>query len=141
MNSPQHSDLLILQNAKATYLLWHNWLNHLPKTSRFTVGKKIDDLFIRLLESLYLAGYAPKPDKIKMINQVINANDLLKFFLRLIWEMNFLTDNKFRILGMKLEEIGRLAYGWKNKSEKTPPPEAVATKSNAGGQGQNANCR
>gem|GEM_PF-2357711 len=90
---------------------------------------------------LHQAAYAPKASKVEMIKRAIHDNDLLKFFLKLIWEMGIMDNNKFEILALKLEEIGRLSYRWMVNLEKTPPPEATAQKPTAGGQGRSANCR
>lgn len=141
INVERNADLLILQDAIAAYKLWHAWLNHLPKISRFTIGKRIDDLFVTLMAWLHQVAYAPKASKVEMIKRAIHDNDLLKFFLKLIWEMGIMDNNKFEILALKLEEIGRLSYRWMVNLEKTPPPEATAQKPTAGGQGRSANCR
>ncbi|MBI4992539.1 MAG: hypothetical protein HZC26_00125 [Candidatus Magasanikbacteria bacterium] len=49
---------------KECYLLWHTFLPHLPRLSRYTMGVKIDNLFIELLEITSTAKYAKREDKL-----------------------------------------------------------------------------
>ncbi|MEK7652994.1 MAG: four helix bundle protein [Patescibacteria group bacterium] len=105
----------------AAYKLWHIWLKNFPKTSRYTIGEKLDGLFIKILELFFIASGSPKDKKLPLIKTAIENLDLLKFFLRLSWEMKLLDTNKYQILSVKLEEVGRLSWKWKISIEKTLP--------------------
>lgn len=118
------TNLFIFNKAVAAYKLWHDWLKNFPKHSRYALGFRTDQIFLDLLELLFTAGYLPKGKKLEPAAKSIGKIDLLKFYLRLCWEMTLLSDNKFQILGVKMDEIGRLAWSWKNNLEKTSSPEA-----------------
>jgi len=127
---PPTENLLVLNKTIAAYKLWHDWLKNFPKSSRFTLGVRLDQIFLELLELLATTQYLPKDKKLKPAIKSIKKIDLLKFYLRLCWEMKLLDDNKFRDLALKVEEIGRLAWAWKIGLEKTSPPSSEDGKQN-----------
>lgn len=125
---PPISNLLIFNKSVFVYKLWHDWLKNFPKHSRYALGSRVDQIFLNLLELLFAASYLPRCKKLELVDKSISKIDLIKFYLRLCWEMKLLNDNKFQIMAVKMEEIGRLAWAWKNNLEKIPPPEARARK-------------
>lgn len=119
---------MIFSRTVAVYKLWHDWLKNLPKHSRYTIGSRLDRIFLDLLELLFAAIYLPKDKKLEIAIKSVKNIDLLKFYLRLCWEMQLLDNSKFQILSVKMEEIGRMAWTWKNNLEKTSPPTARTEK-------------
>ena len=99
----------------AVYKFWHEIIRHFPKTSRYTLGGKIDSLFIELIESAYSAGYLAKTEKLPAINKAIGRLNLLNFFLQVAWEIKSLDNGKYQNLSLPLNEIGRMLGGWRNK--------------------------
>ncbi|MFA5029743.1 MAG: four helix bundle protein [Patescibacteria group bacterium] len=120
----------ILHKTQTLYRLWHDWLKDFPKLSRYTLGIRVDNLFIELLENLFAASYLPRQEKSPLIKIIIKKIDLLKFLIWLSWELRLLSDNKYQNLSLPLEEIGRSAWNWGNRLEKTPPLWAEAQKQN-----------
>ena len=59
----------------------------MPKFSRFTIGTKIDILFLETIEFILLAEYAPRDQKSAILNRASGKLDALKFFLQLTLEM------------------------------------------------------
>lgn len=102
----------IITKLKKAYKLWHEFLPHTPKTSRYTLGSKIDSLFIDLFELTLIANYLPKEQKLSFILKASSKLDLLKFFLQVSWEIKSLDDKKYIILSEKLEEVGKMIGGW-----------------------------
>ena len=82
----------VVVKVKNTYLLWHNYLVNLKRIDRYTVGQRIDELFIALLEFLFQASFAfDKFEKISLVSKAIGKRDLLNFFLQLGWEHQIIT--------------------------------------------------
>ena len=92
----------MIQKLVSTYKLWHNFLPHLPKTSRYTLGEKNDSFFIETIELIFIAGNLYKNQKIPYIQKGITKLDLLKFFLQIAWETKSLDNKKFILLSEKL---------------------------------------
>ncbi|MBL7156492.1 MAG: four helix bundle protein [Candidatus Pacebacteria bacterium] len=118
-NAPPRSNLTIVQKLIATYKLWHNFLPHFPKTSRYTLGSKIDSLFIEITESVFLASYSKKQQKLSFILKASTKLDLLKFFFQIAWEIKAIDNKKYITLSERLDEIGKMLGGWNKQIQKT----------------------
>lgn len=102
----------VIQKLATAYKLWHEFLPHFPKTSRYTLGEKIDSLFIELTELTFLASYFYKAQKLPYVQKAIAKLDVLKFFLQIAWEIKALDNKKFILLSEKLNEPGKMLGGW-----------------------------
>lgn len=102
----------------ATYKLWHEILSNFPKTSRYTLGTKIDSIFLEVTENAFIAGYLFGQEKLPALAKSIAKLDLAKFFLQIAWEIHTLDNKKYIALSEKLDEIGRMLGGWKKGLEK-----------------------
>ena len=109
--------LSILRRLMDVYKLWHEFEKKFPKTSRYTLGQKIDFLFLEIIELVFLASYKNKESKIPYINKAIPRLDTLKFFLQISWEFNILDNKKYITISDLLNEIGRMLGGWLRKLE------------------------
>ncbi|MEX1112290.1 MAG: four helix bundle protein [Candidatus Andersenbacteria bacterium] len=100
------------------YKVWHVTLQHIPKLSRFTLGTKIDTLFVETVEFVLMAGYAPRSQKLSIIKRASSKLDSLKFFLQLAWEIKNLDDSKYLAINDPLIEAGKMLGGWQRQLEK-----------------------
>jgi len=87
-------------------------LPHFPKTSRYTLGSKIDFLFVEIVELSVTASYLNRNRKFPYVQKAVLKLDLLKFFLQVSWEIKALDNKKFIVLSEKLDEIGKMLGGW-----------------------------
>ena len=106
-----NSDLPIIRNLLESYKLWHEILPNFPKTSRYSLGGKIDTLFIETTELTYSACYQRGKQKLSCIEMASIKLDLLKFFLRVAWEIKSLDNKKYAAISIRLDEIGRMLGG------------------------------
>jgi len=109
----------VLLKAKTAYSLWFKIYNDFPKAHRYTLGEKIEDYFLGLLENIFISIYLPLEAKIPRLTVAISKLDGVKFFLQIAWENKCLKNDKYSELSEKLEEIGRMLGGWKKGLEKT----------------------
>jgi hypothetical protein len=103
---------------KEGYLLWHNFLPHVERLSRYTLGVKIDNLFIELLEITFTAKYAPPVNKLTFLDELIRKLDNLKFFVTLLWEAKGLDATKYGQLAQKLTTAGKMSNKWRQMFRK-----------------------
>jgi hypothetical protein len=89
-----------------------------PKTSRYTLGNKIDDHFLNMLSYVYLAAYQPPNEKIITLTRAITQLDLLKFFFSIAWESQIVANGHYVKMSADIDEIGRMLGGWKKGLEK-----------------------
>ena len=79
------------------------------------MGVKIDCLLVDILELSSSAQFAPKADRVSIIRHAITRNDTLKYLLYMLFELKGMEERYFIELAPKLEEVGRMLYGWHNK--------------------------
>lgn len=82
---PDHfgTKLPVLQKLKTVYKLWQkHWLDF-PRLTKYSLGTKIDEIFIAVLELLLLAEYTAPHKKIHLVEQASIKLDALKFFLQI----------------------------------------------------------
>jgi len=109
---PAGFTLPIIQKFIQTYKLWDEFKNNFPKKSRYTLGAKIDSLFIDALELLFIASYLNKEQKLPYIQKAGGKLNLLKFFSQIAWELKIIDNNKYIILSKHFDEIGKMIGGW-----------------------------
>lgn len=84
---------------------------------RYTLGDKIDNVFLEILENLFIGRYQNNNEKLPTILLIIRKTDLLKFFLQVSWELNALDNKKYILISEKANDLGRMVGGWKKGIE------------------------
>ena len=111
----------MLHKLTDAYKLWHTHLPNLPRLSRYTLGAKIDLLFTDTIETTLLAAYTVREQKLSILQKANVKLDAIKFFLRLMWEMEKLDHDTYASISAPLGEVGRMIGGWmKDLRQKTP---------------------
>jgi hypothetical protein len=80
-----------------------------PKTKRYTLGQKLDDITLEIFEHLISV---PNNNKTETLYKVSNKIDLLKILLRLAKDTLALTNKNYLELQEMLQEIGKMLGGW-----------------------------
>lgn len=101
--------------------MWYGFMPHISKSSKYTLGAKIDILFLDAIELIFIAGYLPKQSKPSYLQKAIAKLDLLKLFLQIIWEIKALDTKKYVLLSQPLNEIGKMLGGWHRQASKENP--------------------
>ena len=104
----------ILNRVKEGYLLWMSIVPHMPKGARYTIGERIENKLLDLLELSYIAYFTGKDKKMEKISECILVTDSLKFLISVAWEGKLISNKHCEDVALKLEEIGRMFGGWKN---------------------------
>jgi hypothetical protein len=95
---------------------------HIPKGARYTIGARIENKLLDLLELGYVTYFAKKENKVEKIAECIFLLDKLKFIVSVAWKAELLSNKQYEEIALKLEEVGRMLWGWKNRLE-NPPKE------------------
>ena len=120
---PPRQVLPIIGRFVAVYKLWHEIQIHIAKQSRYTLGAKIDLLFIETVELLFVAGTINRTQKLPILLKASGKLDVLKFFLQIIWELKIIDTKKYILLSEPLNEIGKMLGGWIKNIEKETLPQ------------------
>ncbi|MCR4328877.1 MAG: four helix bundle protein [Patescibacteria group bacterium] len=105
----------MLHKITSAYKLWHEYLPHIPKASRYTLAARIDALLIATIEHTVTACFLPKTEKLPEVKHAITALDTGKCLLLLAWEIHALDEKKYIALSAPLAEAGRMLGGWHNQ--------------------------
>ena len=74
-------------------------------------------MFAELIELTSEAQFELKERRVEIIGKAVTKNDTLKFMLYALSELKGIEEPKFISLSLKLEEVGRMLYGWKNQTQ------------------------
>ncbi len=85
----------------------------IPKIHRYGLGLSAENTVLQTLECLIMAKYAPKPNKPKHLIVSIAQIETLRFKLRLYLELGLINETKIFQMQSILQEIGRMATGWR----------------------------
>ncbi len=114
--------LPVLQKLKAVYILWYGYYQSIPKTHRYSLGTRIDTLFVEIMEAMAIATFLPKTKKRPYVCLAIRKVDTLKILLSVLWETRSLDNKKYTALSAPLEEVGRMLGGWNGQLSKQNSP-------------------
>ena len=98
-------------------MLWHSFLLHLPRLTRYTLGIKIDNLFTDLIATTLTAQFAKREQKLSLLLQLAQKLDHLKYFVTILWEAGGFEASKYSQLARKFTEVGTMLGGWIRKLE------------------------
>jgi hypothetical protein len=105
----------VVLKLKDIYGVWQQYLPNFPKANRFTLGSKIDDIFLNAIEYCFLASYSRDSEKLTLVDRSISRVDLLKLMLQLAWETKTLDNKKYIHITGLLSETGRMLGGWRRQ--------------------------
>jgi len=86
---------------------------HIPKNARYTIGARIENKFLDLLELSYITYFTEKDKKPEKISECITALDALKFLISVAWEGKIISNKQYEKVALKLDEAGKMFGGWK----------------------------
>lgn len=104
--------LPILEKTKSAYLAWFDYYPLLPKVHRHSLGQRIDNLFVEIIEAVSTASFLDRTKKLPYVVFAIKKNDLLKILLMILWETKSLDNKKYIALSLKIDEVGKMLGGW-----------------------------
>ena len=113
-----------MERIKSVYLLWHEYHSTLPKIHRYSLGARIDGLFIDAMEAVSAAAFLSREEKMPYVRLAARKIDTLKLLLMVLWETKSLDTKKYAALSERMDEIGRMLGGWQGQILKnSTPPE------------------
>ena len=121
-SAPPRTTPSVILKEKEAYNFWLVIHRDFPRTERFGLGQKIENIFLNILELSFLCIYLQPDAKVILLDKIISKLDTLKFFVQLAWESKIISNDKHIILSSKLEEIGRMLGGWR-KGLQSPPKQ------------------
>jgi len=94
-----------------------NIVPHIAKGARYTIGSRIENRFLDLIELAYIAYFTEREKKMEKISKCVLLTDTLKFLISVAWEGKLISNKQCEDIAKKLEEIGKMFGGWKKSLE------------------------
>ena len=104
--------LPVLTQLKSVYILWSVPYAKLPKTAKYSLGLKIDSLFIDAIEAISIAAFLGRTEKLPQVRRAVARVDTLKVFLQLLWDMKLIDTKHYAEITEKLAGVGKMLGGW-----------------------------
>ncbi len=102
--------------------MWFEYYQTLPKIHRYTLGSRIDNLLVEMIEAISVASFTPRQEKLPSVRFAIRKGDTAKVLLLILWETKSLDNKKYIALSEKIEEIGKMLGGWHGQLVKQNSP-------------------
>ncbi|MEK7569553.1 MAG: four helix bundle protein [Patescibacteria group bacterium] len=112
---PPASILPVLGKLKSVYILWHSYHNILAKIHRYSLGERIDCLFVEIIEAISIATFLSKEEKLPWVRLARRKVDTIKILLMVLWETKSFDNKKYIVLSEKIEEVGKMLGGWQGQ--------------------------
>jgi hypothetical protein len=103
---------IIAIKTYAIYLKFAPLLNRFPKLYRYSLGQKIENTMLELLEYIFKANSLPKPLREMPLIDANAKFEVLKLLMRATAELGILVNTQYFQLSADLAEIGRMLGGW-----------------------------
>ncbi len=110
------------------YIVWSAYASKLPKTAKYSLGLKIDNLFIDIIEAISIAAFQQRAEKLPYLKRAVARVDTLKVFLQLLWEMKLMDTKQYAEISEKLADIGKMLGGWYGQVIKQNSPVGTGEK-------------
>lgn len=108
----------MLEKIKHAYTLWHNFHELLPKTQKYSLGNRIDKLFIESIEATATAAFLPPTEKLPWVRLALRKTDATQVLVQILWETKSLEDKHYIALATELAGIGKDLGGWNGQLTK-----------------------
>ena len=126
--TPPQRLLPLLQRIKSCYIIWYGYYQILPKEHRRSLGQRIDNLFVEIIEAISVASFLSKEEKQPWIKVAIRKLDTLKILLMVLWETKSLDNKKYIAISLPIDEIGKMLGGWHGQIIKQNSPARAGEK-------------
>jgi hypothetical protein len=110
-----HNDLVIFQKVYDLTLWTYPMVNKFPKSQRFVLGQRIENLLIFELRTIIQANKERGLAREEHTRQISDALDELFVMIRLAKDLRFVSIRKYGIFSEKANEVGKLLHGWQQK--------------------------
>lgn len=113
-NPPPNGSALppVLEVISKAYKQWHQMLPHIPRLSRYTLGVKIDTQFIEVAQTILIAGFASRQQKLPLLQNASIKMDVLKWLVQTAWELKAIDNKQYASLAPSLISSGKMIGGW-----------------------------
>lgn len=105
-------ELSVISRTQELYQKVCKVTEKLPALKQQTIGRRLEDSILTLLELLIMAKHAPKAHKSAYLIKATAQNEIVQFHLRILLEQKLANETTLHQLSSLNQEIGRMLGGW-----------------------------
>lgn len=106
-------ELPVINRTQELYEATAKITDRLPSLKRQTIGRRLEDSILHLLELLIMAKYAPAAHKGAYLIKASAAMEITQFQFRILLTQKLANETTLHQLQAKTAEIGRMLGGWR----------------------------
>lgn len=106
-------ELPVINRTQELYEAVSKITEKLPALKRQTIGRRLEDGILQLLELLIMAKYAPSAQKGPYLIRASARAEIVQFQLRILLTQKLANETTLHQLQAKVIEIGRMLGGWR----------------------------
>jgi hypothetical protein len=120
----------VLIEIKTVYIAWNASAAKFPKTVKYSLGLKIDNLLIDTIEAISIATFLQPSEKLPYLKRALTRIGTLKVFLQIVWEMDLIDTKYYTDLSEKVSGVGKMLGGWYGQvaRQNSPAPGGAGKK-------------
>lgn len=103
----------VINRTQELYESIHPITQKLPALKQQTIGRRLEDSILSVLELLIMAKYAPAAHKGAYLIKAAAQVELVQFQLRILLTQKLANETTLHQLQAKTIEIGRMLGGWR----------------------------
>lgn len=105
-------EIPIVKRLYELYLLTHKLILDFPKHERYTLGEKLENNIIEIMDLVIFGNAQPKNFKGEYVEKANTKLEILKIFYRIAFDIHAIEDRDYLKAEAYLQEIGRMFGGW-----------------------------
>ena len=85
-------------------------VSRFPKDKRYTIGQRLENKLLDILELLLWANYSK--DKLDILKKANIELECFRYLIRLSADLRFINLKRYEFISQQVNEVGRLIGGW-----------------------------
>lgn len=105
-------DIPVFQKTYDLYKSFYSLVLDFPKKDRYTIGQRIENTILDILENIIAASQLSKLEKVPTLQKASIKLDVLKILIRCCKDLKIIDNKKYLTFESQIIEIGKMLGGW-----------------------------
>lgn len=105
-------DIPVFQKTYDLYKSFYSLVLDFPKKDRYTIGQRIENTILDILENIIAASQLSKLEKVPTLQKASIKLDVLKILIRCCKDLKIIDNKKYLTFESQVIEIGKMLGGW-----------------------------
>jgi len=117
---------LTIYKKLEVFLTWiYPVLSRLPRSEKYTLGKRIEEILLQILEGLITANY--EIDKVETLAKLRVQLESLQVLIRISKNIGVISGKQYEFSSRAINELKRMLLGWMKSTKKTKYKEKLSS--------------